>query len=182
MFYCTPLICQQNLRTREKALALAARSSLRDPSSEEWSSWLRKSFYNCVVFKYFDLGDLAFCPDREKEKRWKDLFGKKGLLQSFCPSFSPDEWDKSWISVEAHSFRYIYQAEGIVKRASKALPKATAKCLQDAIHYGWGTDFLLDFQRHLGICLWENGVVDEDGNALSDWYGPAAKRMILSNG
>ena len=182
MFYCTPTTLQQNTEVRKRAMQQAANYPLESPSSDEWQRWVKSKFYTSVVFPFFDLGDLAFCPDRRKEKRWKDLFGKNGLLKSFSPIFYPEDWEGSWLRVNACSFKYLYQAEGILERAAEDFPLPLSRCFRDAIDYRWGTDFLIDFQRSLGFSLWSAGVVQEDGESLSPFYGSAAKRMIILNG
>lgn len=178
LFYCTPVVLQQNWEVREHSLEVASRSTPEEPTPEEWEAWIREVFFDCVVYKFFDLGELSFCPDITLERRWKDLFGKRGILQFFCPKFSTEKWEDSWLSVEAHSLRYLYQAEEILQRAAKTFPLKVSRCFWDALRYRWGTDFLQEFQMSLGFSLWHSGVVAESGTTLSKWYGPAAKRMI----
>ena len=128
---------------------------------------------------FFDLGDLAFCPDYEAEQAWKDRFGKKGLLHLFRPSFGGRTWDGFWGSVERNSARYIQGAERIVEQAALVYPEEQSFVFQDALEYGWIPGFVQDFQAELTQGLWEAGVVRrEDASRLDPRHEMAAWRML----
>lgn len=144
-----------------------------------WQRWVQKRFYQGVVFKFFDLGDLAFCPDRKAEQGWKDRFGKRGILRYFRPSFGGGVWDGFWTSVGVQSRKYLTRAEGILEEAASSLPEEQAYPFRDAMEYGWISEFEEDFKALLTQDLWEAGVVRrDDPQSLDPKHEVAAWRML----